>query len=127
MREREIWWFITDHAVALTLIEIVIGSVIFGANYIGTLGARLAHAEGAIKEMETQVQKVDSTDEERVKHIYEKLDSVTNKLDAFTHEMRQHYMDDADNSKDIVMSLKKLASDIEVIRGRIERSSSRSK
>ena len=124
---REIWWFITDHAGALMLVAAIIGGVIVSANYIGNLGARLVRAEDAIKEMETQVQKVDSTDEERVKRIHEKLDSVTNKLESFTHEMRQHYMDDAENSKVIVVNLKKLVSDIEVIRGRMERSPSRGK
>ena len=124
---REMWWFITDHAVALTLVVTIIGGVIVGAVYVGNLGARVVQAEDAIKEMGTQVQKVDSTDEERVKRIYDKLDSVTTKLDAFTHEMRQHYMDDAEHSKVIAVNLQKLTSDMEAIRGRMERSSSRSK
>jgi hypothetical protein len=124
---REIWWFITDHAVALTLVVTIIGGIIVGAVYVGNLSARVAQAEDAIKEMETQVQKVDSADEERVKRIYDKLDSVTTKLEAFTHEMRQHYMDDAEHSKVIAVNLQKLTSDIEAIRSRMERSLSRSK
>ncbi len=124
---RQLWWFITDHAVALALVVTIIGGVIVGAVYVGNLGARVVQAEDAIKEMGTQVQKVDSTDEERVKRIYDKLDSVTTKLDAFTHEMRQHYMDDAEHSKIIAVNLQKLTSDLEAIRGRMERPSTRSK
>jgi len=124
---RQLWWFITDHAVALTLVVTIIGGVIVGAVYVGNLGARVVQAEDAIKEMGTHVQKVDSTDEERVKRIYDKLDSVTTKLDAFTHEMRQHYMDDAEHSKVIAVNLQKLTSDLEAIRVRMERPSTRSK
>jgi hypothetical protein len=124
---RQLWWFITDHAVALALVVTIIGGVIVGAVYVGNLGARVVQAEDAIKEMGTQVQKVDSTDEERVTRIYDKLDSVTTKLDAFTHEMRQHYMDDAEHSKVIAVNLQKLTSDLEAIRSRMERPSTRSK
>ena len=47
---RQLWWFITDHAVALALVVTIIGGVIVGAVYVGNLGARVVQAEDAIKE-----------------------------------------------------------------------------
>jgi uncharacterized membrane-anchored protein YhcB (DUF1043 family) len=121
---RELWDFVTTHAVALTLVITLASAVIVGALYIGSLGTRVAQAEDAIKTMGKQVDKIDTTDEERVKRIYDKLDIVTNKLDLFTRDMQQHYLADAETSKILAVNLQKMASDVEIIRSRMEHSSS---